>query len=56
MDGEADLPEILAEPLSVVDDTLFTHTTYQEVADKLPDINLITASRPAKRQNHAKDY
>lgn len=40
--GEADLPEIWAEPLSVVTERLLKSTTYQEVADNLPDIELVT--------------
>lgn len=39
--GEADLPEIWAEPLPVVTEVLINSTTYQEVADKLPDIELV---------------
>jgi hypothetical protein len=42
--GEADLPEIWAEPLPVVTDILANSTTYQEVADNLPDIELVTAN------------
>lgn len=38
--GEADLPEIWAEPLPVVIDVLNSSQTYQEVADNLPDIDL----------------
>jgi transglutaminase-like putative cysteine protease len=41
--GEADLPEIWAEPLPVVSDVLNKSNTYQEVADNLPDIELFTA-------------
>ncbi|MGH1485457.1 MAG: transglutaminase-like domain-containing protein [Cellvibrionaceae bacterium] len=43
--GEADLPEIWAKPLSVVVDTLYNHTTYQEVADNLPDVELVTSKK-----------
>ena len=39
--GEADLPEIWAEPLPVVVDALSQNTTYQDVAENLPDITLI---------------
>ena len=42
--GEADLPEIWAEPLPVVTDLLVNSTTYQEVADNLPDIELVMAN------------
>ena len=47
--GEADLPEIWAEPLSVVTDVLSNHKTYQEVADNLPDIELVTANKSSQR-------
>lgn len=39
--GEADLPEIWAEPLSAITDVLERFDTYQAVADNLPDIELI---------------
>ena len=38
--GEADLPEIWAEPLSVVVDTLTQYSDFLEVANNLPDIVL----------------
>lgn len=41
--GEADLPEIWAEPLPVVIDVLINNATFQDVADNLPDIELIMA-------------
>jgi len=37
-DGEFDLPEILAEPLSAVIQTLEKYSTVQEVAENLPDV------------------
>ena len=40
-EGEADLPEIWAEPLSDVIAVLAKSKTYQEVAESLPDIELI---------------
>jgi hypothetical protein len=43
--GEADLPEIWAEPLPVVTEVLINSKTYQEVADNLPDIELVTANK-----------
>jgi len=43
--GEADLPEIWAEPLPVVTEVLIDSKTYQEVADNLPDIELVTANK-----------
>jgi hypothetical protein len=45
MQGEADLPEIWAEPLPVVTEVLINSKTYQEVADNLPDIELVTANK-----------
>jgi transglutaminase-like putative cysteine protease len=39
--GEADLPEIWAEPLDVVINVLKKYETVQEVADNLPDIELV---------------
>lgn len=47
--GEADLPEIWAEPLSVVTDTLLSYKTYQEVSDNLPDIELITTNKSSQQ-------
>lgn len=40
-DGEADLPEIWAEPLLAVVEVLLTNNTYRAVAENLPDIQLI---------------
>lgn len=40
--GEADLPEVWAEPLPVVTDILIKSTDYKDVADNLPDIELVT--------------
>jgi len=39
--GEMDLPEIWNEPLKIVTDTLETSTTWQEVLNNLPDIELL---------------
>lgn len=39
-EGEANLPEIWAEPLAIVVKTLTTYKTYDEVANNLPDITL----------------
>lgn len=39
--GEVDLPEIWADPLPAVIDVLKNSETYQEVADNLPDVELI---------------
>ena len=45
--GEADLPEIWAEPLPVVVESLRTHETYDALLADLPDIPLIsTPDRP----------
>jgi hypothetical protein len=41
--GEADLPEIWAEPLNLIIDVLLKSKSYKEVADNLPDIELVTA-------------
>jgi hypothetical protein len=45
-EGEADLPEIWSEPLTIVIQALKRGKTYQEVAASLPDIELITANKP----------
>ncbi|MFO7786660.1 MAG: transglutaminase family protein [Halospina sp.] len=44
-DGEADLPEIWAEPITPVLDVLLSKKTYREVADNLPDIQLAATNR-----------
>lgn len=41
VEGEADLPEIWAEPLNVVVQSLEEAETYLEVANNLPDVHLI---------------
>lgn len=38
---ERDLPEIWAEPLSIVVDTLERYTSYDEVLANLPDVELL---------------
>jgi hypothetical protein len=43
--GEADLPEIWAEPLPIVTEVLTRSKTYQEVADNLPDIELAATNQ-----------
>lgn len=43
--GEADLPEIWASPLGPVVEVLQTSKTYIEVADNLPDIQLLSSCR-----------
>ena len=43
--GEADLPEIWAEPLQIIIDALLTHKTYKDVAENLPDIEVVTANK-----------
>lgn len=40
-EGEADLPEIWAEPLSMIIDVLVNSKTYEEVSDNLPDVEII---------------
>ncbi|MDW7731981.1 MAG: transglutaminase family protein [Methanolobus sp.] len=42
IDGEADLPEIWADPLPVVVEALTTYKSYNEVYDNLPDVPLIS--------------
>ncbi len=44
--GEADLPEIWSEPLSVVIHTLRQCTTWQEVSQNLPDVPLLVMNQP----------
>lgn len=44
-EGEADLPEIWAEPLPIVADTLRLHKTIQCVSDNLPDVELFTTGK-----------
>lgn len=41
VDGEADLPEIWAEPIVEIVELLTTCMTYREVAENLPDIELL---------------
>jgi transglutaminase-like putative cysteine protease len=41
LEGEADLPEIWAEPLPDVVKVLTRSQSYQEVADNLPDVGLV---------------
>ena len=41
--GEADLPEIWAEPLAVITHALNRFDTYQALADNLPDVELVSA-------------
>lgn len=50
-DGEADLPEIWAKPLLPVLEVLQTKKTYQEVADSLPDIQLVRVNQAIYRTN-----
>lgn len=40
--GEADLPEIWVDPLPLVSDTLLRYNTYQDVADNLPDVEVVS--------------
>lgn len=51
---ERDLPEIWAEPLQVVVDALERYSTVEEVAENLPDVNLMPSIKPgAARANWA---
>ena len=42
--GEADLPEIWSQPLEIVTDVLTRFRTYQDVADNLPDVEVVPPS------------
>ncbi len=42
LEEEADLPEIWSQPLPVVVESLETHHTYLDVANNLPDIELLS--------------
>ena len=44
-DGEADLPEIWAEPIPPILEVLLERKTYKEVAENLPDIQLVSANK-----------
>jgi transglutaminase-like putative cysteine protease len=44
-DGEADLPEVWAEPIQPVLEVLLTKKTYKDVADNLPDIEMVAANK-----------
>lgn len=46
--GEADLPEIWAKPLLPVLEVLQTKNTYKDVADNLPDVQLLFANNQSK--------
>ncbi len=41
--GEADLPEIWVEPLTLITDTLERYKTQKEIQNKFPDIELVTS-------------
>jgi len=41
VDGEADLLEIWVEPLAVVIEVLLSSTSFQEVMDNLPDVEIV---------------
>ena len=53
MPGEANLPEIRAKPLSVVTEVLSKSSTYREVAENLPDIELFTANKSMQPTGNA---
>ncbi len=42
-EGEADLPEIWGEPLTIVTAALRKYRTYEEVAENLPDVQIMKA-------------
>ena len=43
--GESNLPEIWSEPLPIIIDVLKQDKTYLEVANNLPDIELVTVNQ-----------
>lgn len=43
--GEADLPEIWAEPLPAIIEVLTKYSTYKQVADNLPDVELLSSKK-----------
>ncbi|MBE9399482.1 transglutaminase family protein [Pontibacterium sp. N1Y112] len=43
--GEADLPEIWAEPIAAITHALKQFDTYQALADNLPDVELVSAKK-----------
>lgn len=45
IEGEADLPEIWPEPLSIITNTLERETSYSGVAENLPDLQLLASVR-----------
>lgn len=51
--GEADLSEIWSKPLPVVTEVLSKSSTYQEVADNLPDIELVAANKSMQPTGNA---
>jgi len=42
IEGEFDLPEIYTEPLPQIIEVLSTHTTYLDVLNNLPDLNILS--------------
>jgi transglutaminase-like putative cysteine protease len=42
IEGEADLPEILSEPLAVIVEALHSYQTYDALWENLPDITLLS--------------
>lgn len=53
-EGEADLPEIWAEPLTEVISVLENHATYQDVAENLPDLEIVRA-KFSRKTPHLKE-
>jgi len=49
--GEADLPEIWAEPLPVVIHALKKYSTVQDVANNLPDVELIMPNKAIRQDS-----
>lgn len=47
-EGEADLPEIWAEPLPIITDSLEGQQTWKDIAENLPDVELILSLTTSK--------
>jgi hypothetical protein len=54
--GEADLPEIWAEPLSMVIEALSSHNTIEEVYLNLPDVQIVQSANVAMASFHGRGH
>jgi hypothetical protein len=52
-DGEADLPEVWADPLPIVVEALQASRSLKELLDRLPDVRLVSIGPPARPRIHA---